>query len=195
MKLTEAQLKRIIEEEVQRAIDEGIFDIARGLAGAGKYVGGKLAGAAGSAARKAGAGLSKAGSAAKAGLGKVAGAVETGFDKATAAGRQAAGEITHAAGKAIYVGKVRDLETSLPDLIDGLAAGKTTSGEYGQEGYLELIEKVYDILKKAEDKIEFIKKAEQDAADPMDAPRAPRRMEERVDAITEAIMKRISQKR
>jgi hypothetical protein len=195
MKLTESQLKRIIEEEVQRAIDEGIFDVARGLFGAGKYVGGKLAGAAGSAGRAASAGLSRAGSAAKAGLGKVATGVETAFDKATEAGYGAVGDVVHAAGKSVLKGKVRDLETALPSLIDNLKAGRTTASEETKEDYLVLLDMVAEILQDGLDSIEGLNAGLRAAADPMDAPRTPKRMEEQVDAITEAIMKRISKKR
>lgn len=212
MKLTEAQLKHIIEEEVQLAIEEGIFgDIGRGIAGVGKYVGGQALGAASSAAKKAGAGLSKAGSAAVAGLGNVATGIDTGFKTGWAAVEKGAGELTQAALKSVYSGKVRDLETDLPNLIDNLQAGETSTGEfglgYGVGGYTELIEKVHDIIKQADDKIKDIKKAKEEMkkpltpkkvqgpVGPMDAPPTPEMVREQVDAITEAIMKRISQKR
>jgi len=189
MKLTEAQLKRIIEEEVQLAIEEGIFgDIGRGLAGAGKYVGGKLAGAAGSAARKVG-------SAAYTGADKFFTGIGSAFDKAKEAGYGAAGDVVHAAGKSVLKGKVRDLETALPSLIDNLKAGRTTASEETKEDYLVLLDMVAEILQDGLDSIEGLNAGLRAAADPMDAPRAPRRMEERVDAITEAIMKRISKKR
>jgi hypothetical protein len=73
MKLTEAQLKRIIEEEVQRAIDEGLFDkIGGAIKGAGSYLGGKAAGA----AKAAG---SAVGRAAYAGADKLATATDVGL--------------------------------------------------------------------------------------------------------------------
>jgi hypothetical protein len=189
MKLTEAQLKRIIEEEVQAAIDEGIFgDIGRGLAGAGRYIGGKLAGAAGSAARKVG-------SAAYTGLDKIGSGLSAGFDKGTEALYGGLGDITHAAGKSVLKGKVRDLETALPSLIDNLKAGRTTASEETKEDYIVLLDMLAEILQDGLDSIEGPNEGLPDVLDPMDAPRTPKRMEEQVDAITEAIMKRISRKR
>jgi hypothetical protein len=68
MKITEAQLKRIIAEEVQIAIDEGLFDkISGAVKGAAGYLGGKAADVAKQGAQAVKKGIEATTAAAKAG--------------------------------------------------------------------------------------------------------------------------------
>ena len=148
MKLTEAQLKRIIAEEVQIAIDEGLLDFARGAAGAAGAVAGKLGSAVKGAAGKVGGAVKG-----------TFGAIERGFDAATEKTQAALGDVTHAAGKAVYSGKVKDLEQSLPSIIDNINSGRSTA--YGsnpglEQEYTDLLEKLLGILKKGQSEIQEI---------------------------------------
>ena len=185
MKLTEAQLKRIIEEEVQIAIDEGLLDFARGAYGIASAAGSKLAGAARGAAGKFGSAAKGAVKAVGTGLDKGLTGLSTGI-------KSAAGAATQAASRAVYQGKVSDFEEYLPFLIRSLQSG-VASNAYGdnpalQDEYIELLGRVLDALKYNQKEIERMTYM-QDRA-----PKAPS-LEVQAEAITEAIIKRITKKR
>jgi hypothetical protein len=244
MKLTEAQLKRIIEEEVQRAIDEGLFDkIGGAIKGAGRYLGGKAAGAAkaaGSAVGRAavagadklatatdvgltalgqgiedvvGAGVrgvakgveigAKGAELAKKGVESVKAAAEKGAAEAEAASvtRQQRAAVEQAAGVVNNLGKMFDKIKSAPqgkqqieDFVLTLARGAgidlsalAASAKSGEEAGKKALasapvsKRGFEGAGPASSRIGNISR--------------PIGLEEQVDAITEAIMKRISKKR
>ena len=200
MKLTESQLKRIIEEEVQRAIDEGLFDkIGSAIKGAGSYLGGKLAGAAGSAADVADAALS----------------IPAKMDKAVVDAQYAARQGKDK--KLIY--KTSEMVNKLMEPFEQLAALKTPEAKEALRSYFELLSNVAGMnLSTLGKKVSSARReyAAMAAAEQGDNPSGSRRRsgpegigsrlgsytsslsgfnESKIEEITEAIMKRISQKR
>jgi hypothetical protein len=181
MKLTEAQLKRIIEEEVQAAIDEGILDMAR-------KVGGAISGAA-----KVGAGAIKQAGASLA-AGARAGAAEA---EAANVQRQQTAMFQQTSGAVNKLGEMFEKIKASP-------GGKDAIGDH-----LILLSRIAGIdlaslASKARSAEEIGKKELASAPqskgryDPTGA--NPTRditakAEAKIHGITEAIMKRISQKR
>jgi hypothetical protein len=196
MKLTEAQLKRIIEEEVQRAIEEGIFD--RIKSAVGSFAGGaKKTGDAGQEALDAGLSV-------------------------VAKGDQAIVDAIYAARqgkdkKLIY--KTSEMVNKLIEPFERLAALKTPEAKEALRSYFELLSNVAGMnLSTLGKKVSSARReyAAMAAAEQGDNPSGSRRRsgpegigsrlgsytsslsgfnESKVEEITEAIMKRISQKR
>lgn len=92
MKLTEAQLKAIVAEEVQAAIEEGLFGAlggaAKGLASVGRKAAGAVGRAAAAAGEKAYGALDRGISAAERGLDVVGTKAAAGLEKVRAAGAE-----------------------------------------------------------------------------------------------------------
>jgi hypothetical protein len=148
MKLTEAQLKAIIAEEVQAAIEEGLFGAiggaAKGLAG----LAGKAAGAVGSAAGKAAGAVGRAASAAG---GKAYGALDKGISAAEkgldVVGRgvgSAIGAAADAGGEVLDAARMGSLKSDVNKTVGAARATiqkleKLAGRAKGNEQFMELL--------------------------------------------------------
>lgn len=248
MKLTESQLKRIIAEEVQIAIDEGLFDkISGAVKGAAGYLGGKAAGA----AKKAGSALAGA---AYSAADKVATGVDRGLDAIGQGIEDTVGAGLHGIAKGVNVAKQgaqavkKGVEATTAAAKAGAEQAEKASVVRQQRAAVEQasalvnnLSRIFDKVSTAEDgkqqimnmintlavnaKIDLAELAKSVASSQAagketlaNAPRSARgpegagqvtsrigagvrsmpgygSMEEQADAITEAILKRIIQKR